>query len=141
LLGAVILQEIQEEMKTGIALMVGMQNAATHLTTRPLSAFGLLPIKSWSGMKTIPDKVILRIIATNPSVNIKIRSDCKNYFEHVCGGINALISRGDPIKVIVERFINPSDRANHLIAAVNLNDDIEVIKTKCLHNAHKWRPL
>ena len=83
-LGAIILEEIQEELKTGIGLMTVMQDAVTNPARQATSSLGMLPTKSWSGMKTIPDKIILRIIATNPSADIRIRSDCKNYFEHVC---------------------------------------------------------
>jgi hypothetical protein len=64
-------------------------NAAqdNSVTTPPL---GLLPNKSWSGMSTIPDDVLLRIIETSEKRQFdgfpphQCRIHCKNYFEHMC---------------------------------------------------------
>jgi hypothetical protein len=133
--GGVILAKIQEEIATGIGLMRMMQNSVTQIALTQPTTVGLLPAKSWSGMKTIPDKVVLRVIATNHNKNIKLRSDCKSYFEHICGSINKLIERPLNQSIIVNRLINVNDDSNHLIAAINLNNDIEEIKNKLLSNA------
>ena len=48
------------------------------------------PKKSWNGMSTIPDEVLLRIIETAEKQEIvsfplrECRIHCKNYFEHIC---------------------------------------------------------
>lgn len=140
-LGVIILAEIQEELSTGIGLMRMMQNSVTQIALTQPATIGVLPTKSWSGMKTIPDKVVLRVIATNPNKNIKLRSDCKNYFEHICGSINGLIEHRLSQSIIVSRLINVNDDSNHLVAAINLNNDIEEIKNKLLSNAKRKFPL
>lgn len=57
----------------------------------------LLPNVSWERMQTIPDKVLLRIIATDTGQEADefpirdIRLHCKNYFRHICENVNARI--------------------------------------------------
>ncbi|MDA8120300.1 MAG: hypothetical protein M0Z85_09760 [Gammaproteobacteria bacterium] len=57
----------------------------------------LLPNVSWEGMQTIPDSVLLRIIATDTEPVADefpvrdIRLHCKNYFRHICENVNAII--------------------------------------------------
>jgi len=88
-LGVVIIESLQEEVNNGIKLMTNALNAAQESsTTAPLTA--LLPKKSWSGMSTIPDEVLLRIIETSAKRQFngfpprQCRIHCKNYFEHMC---------------------------------------------------------
>jgi hypothetical protein len=82
-LGAAIIESLIEEVKTGIAILDDVQNP------QPTATPSLLPKKSWNGMTTIPDEVLLRIIEVSDKVIPKsfhpreIRIHCKNYFEHI----------------------------------------------------------
>lgn len=59
----------------------------------------LLPGASWEGTGTIPDKVLLRIIATESGCVADafaardIRVHCKNYFAHIRENVNAYIPK------------------------------------------------
>lgn len=75
-LGVAIMESLLEEVNNGIAIMSNQQ-----LTP--------LPVKSWDGVKTISDDVLLRIIAVSKNTKPdgfpprEIRIHCKNYFEHM----------------------------------------------------------
>lgn len=81
-LGAVVLSALIEEVQTGIGIMSTSQ-IATTATSSPL------PIKSWTGMSTISDDTLLRILEISDNVPAKgfplceIRTHCKNYFDHM----------------------------------------------------------
>jgi len=88
-LGVAIIESLQEEVDNGIKLMTNALDAAQDSsTTAPPPA--LLPKKSWGGMSTIPDEVLLRIIETSVTNQFngfpprECRIHCKNYFEHMC---------------------------------------------------------
>lgn len=76
ILGIAIIDSLLEEVQSGLAILQNQQEL-------------LLPVKSWDGMSTIPDDVLLRIIATSKNVQPRhfppkeIRIHCKNYFEHM----------------------------------------------------------
>ena len=96
-LGIAILDYLIGEVRTGLNLMnstyAQAQQAAFQL---PIS---LLPTESWSGMQTIPDQVLLRIIAASQNVVApsfhpnKIRNVCKDYFYHMCANYNAIVNK------------------------------------------------
>jgi len=75
-LGVMIINSLLEEVYTGLDIIKKGQNFT-------------LPRKSWEGMKTIPDEVMLIISAVSkgikpdgfPLEDIKIH--CKNYFENI----------------------------------------------------------
>jgi len=85
-LGIAIIESLLEEVRTGINLMIDVLNAIDTNNELPR---GLLPNKSWNGMTTIPDEILLRIIATSTEVKFEsfppreCRIHCKNYFEHM----------------------------------------------------------
>jgi hypothetical protein len=87
-LGVVIMESLQEELRTGIKTMKEAWSAANdpHAEAPPR---GLLPNKSWSGMQTIPDEVLLRILEASSGLKFiglpprEIRSHCKNFFTHM----------------------------------------------------------
>lgn len=88
-LGVVIIESLQEEIRNGIQLMTSALDAAEDQRANgPPPA--LLPNRSWSGMSTIPDDVLLRIIETSANRQFdgfpprECRIHCKNYFEHMC---------------------------------------------------------
>lgn len=75
-LGVAIMESLLEEVNNGIVIM----NERKYIP---------LPVKSWDGMKTVSDEVLLRIIAVSKKINPvgfpvrDIRIHCKNYFEHM----------------------------------------------------------
>lgn len=97
-LGAVIIESLQEEMRTGIKLM-RTTLAATNDPSASGPPVGLLPNRSWSGMSTIPDEVLLRIVETSVGIEFEglppreIRSHCKNYFTHMAENYQHLLSQ------------------------------------------------
>jgi gas vesicle protein len=78
-LGVVIMDSLLEEVNTGLDIIKKNQNTT-------------LPKKSWDGMKTISDEVMLIILAISEGVKPdafqldQIRSHCKNYFENITQG-------------------------------------------------------
>jgi hypothetical protein len=88
-LGVAIMESLLEEVKTGISIM-GNQ----RLTP--------LPVKSWDGVKTVSDDVLLRIIAVSEHIRPvgfpprEIRIHCKNYFEHMSTNWGSAITTGSP---------------------------------------------
>jgi len=88
-----------EEVITGYNILLDAKNK------KPIP--GSLPAKTWSGMQTISDDVLLRIIAVSKDEKpyrqlhpIKIRTQCKNYFEFIVGNFNYALDR----KVSLEPF-------------------------------------
>jgi hypothetical protein len=87
-LGVAIIESLQEEIRHGIEVMTDALNATEDNNTQaPPPA--LPPHMSWSGMTTIPDEVLLRIIETSAGRQFdgfpprECRIHCKNYFEHM----------------------------------------------------------
>lgn len=97
-LGVVIIESLQEEIRTGIRLMTTALNA-TEDNSANGPPDGLLPNKSWSGMSTIPNEVLLRIIETSANRQFdgfpprECRIHCKNYFEHICRNYEQHVTR------------------------------------------------
>jgi hypothetical protein len=94
-LGVLIIEMLQEEVRTGIEIMSQAEsviNDPSILRPQPkdLDIFELLPTRSWSGPQTIPDEVLLRISETfrgkigDELPTTECRIHCKNYFDHMC---------------------------------------------------------
>lgn len=87
-LGSAIIESLLEEVNTGIGVMDAARRAVQENSIRLLSQSGL-PNKSWNGMTTIPDEVLLRILATSEDKKYEFfhprecRIHCKNYFMHI----------------------------------------------------------
>jgi hypothetical protein len=102
-LGIIIIEELLEEVKNGIKNMEFI--LAINLNNTQFKSVLKLPYKSWRGMETIPDEVLLRIIETSGDVILSdfhpttIRSHCKNYFDHMCSNVNQLIEKGNAINI------------------------------------------
>jgi hypothetical protein len=81
-LGVAILDSLIEEVRNGKEVISDAQSPIA-LVPSPL------PKQSWSGMNTIPDEVLLRIIEVSQRIipnsfpPQEIRIHCKNYFEHM----------------------------------------------------------
>jgi hypothetical protein len=81
-LGAAIIQSLIEEVRTGANSIDAILNNKEG--NKPI----LLPRKSWNGINTIPDDVLLRILAFDNQngdgfkIN-EVRIHLKNYFDHM----------------------------------------------------------
>ena len=87
ILGAVIIETILEDVRSGLGNMERKLESISSNGLRQLKGQGLhLSAASWAGAKTIPDNVFLRIIATGKGVEAtgfppaEIRSRCRLYF-------------------------------------------------------------
>ena len=96
LVGSVILQSFIEEVENGIKIMASMQ--AKMNNEQPQVAMGVLPRGSWSGMQSVSDELLERIICTTQNKSFsgfppkEIRIHLKNYFEHMCVNIDPIIN-------------------------------------------------
>lgn len=88
-LGVAIMESLLEEVNNGINIM----------RNRNLNP---LPVRSWDGVNTVSDDVLLRIIAVSKDVQPvsflprEIRIHCKNYFEHMSANWAVAIQRSTP---------------------------------------------
>lgn len=97
-LGVAIIEALEEEVRSGIVVMTAALRASEDQSVQgpPINT---LPQESWSGMSTIPDDVLFRIIET--SINYRsegfplreIRIHCKNYFTHICDNYNRAVKQ------------------------------------------------
>jgi hypothetical protein len=82
LLGASIMESLIEEVSKGVQIM-------EHLKNKDELFPGLLPTKSWNGISTINDDVLIRIIQVSKNKKYthfhpsEIRIHTKNYFNHI----------------------------------------------------------
>ena len=94
-LGAIIMESLLEEVRTGLGIM---QDTLQRIEARGRNPVPVpkaqLPCASWEGMNTIPDNVLLRVIATAEKVEpcgfppSQVGIHCKNYFIHMCKTFN-----------------------------------------------------
>ncbi len=142
-LGEIVIGSLQEEMANGIKLMQGFQRYIVNNGLEP--TWGFLPKKSWDGMQTVSDDVLLRIIATSPVFSRQLRHDCKNYFEYICENINVRIEKKSEIglpgvRLALTPFLSPENPGNYLVAAENLYNSLESVKINLKQNAARWLP-
>ena len=89
MLGVAIIECLLEEIENGIEIMKN-------------NYLNLLPVKSWIGVLTIPDDVLLRIISVakdSKPISFKprdIRIHCKNYFDHMAASWMSAIQSNNP---------------------------------------------
>ncbi len=123
LLDVAIMNCLLEEVENGIKIMKNQQNSP-------------LPTKSWSGVSTIQDEVLLRIIATAPKKNAngfkpqEIRIHTKNYFEMMSVNWDAAIK------------INQTQQlqGKYVEAAEGVKSMLEECRYLLENNAGAWFP-
>jgi hypothetical protein len=97
-LGVVIIESLLEELRTGLRTMKQALSAVNDPQAKTPPR-GLLPNKSWSGMSTIPDEVLLRIVEASTGLKStglpprEIRSHCKNFFTHMSENYQEALGR------------------------------------------------
>ncbi|HNT16732.1 MAG TPA: hypothetical protein PKJ37_02395 [Acidobacteriota bacterium] len=139
-LGMAILEAFMEEIRNGIRIMESLQSTAKSNDYNML-LFSKLPRGSWAGMASIPDSVLLRILAVSkdlPEAGYPVRGikiHCKNYFEHICINYDTLIEKELP-RVKKQGGDNWCDLVEHCLG----HDDGLIANSKkvyqMLENAH-----
>ena len=152
MLGIAILDSLLQEARTGLSIMNSTYtNAQTQQTPFPVPNT-LLPTASWSGMQTIPDQVLLRIIAISQRVTPHafhpntIRSCCKDYFDHMCKSYNGIIESGpDAVRqdfstVFLMLLGEGPGQGKYLRAAQSVIETLEQTKELLDGNSTRWFP-
>ena len=136
ILGTVIIDSLIEEIKIGYDII------NTTLTSNNFHP-GVPPRKSWTSMNTVPDEVLLRIIAVSKNTKARsfppkeIRTHCKNYFDHLLPMWDTLY---DP------KILNPQQQARSNFvycgeAAKSVLVMLEQTKKMLDDNSKKWIPV
>lgn len=128
-LGIVILESLIEEVKRGLEMIKAPEANS-------------LPRKSWYGMTTIPDEVLLRIIEVSKKItpisfNLReIRIHTKNYFEHMClNWDKEVVSAGQTgLLNATQQFFNYPKQIQDIIDMLNQTKDL------LDENSTKWFP-
>ena len=152
-LGVAILDALAEELQNGIRIMGDLLKAAESKDYNTVS-LAKLPRASWAGMTTIPDSVLLRILAMADKLPVEgfnvrnIRIHCKNYFEHVCVNYDQLIAKKIPdakrlqdntwCDLINKWLANEDEEKNHLKSAKNVLAMVKNARNALEKNSKKW---
>jgi hypothetical protein len=121
LLGSVILQSFIEEVENGVGIMESVQ---AMLNNQPPKTIGALPRASWSGIQSVSDELLERIICTTKEKTFsgfppkEIRIHLKNYFEHMCKNFDSVtnaIALGTNWQDEARSYID--ERGNYIDAA------------------------
>ncbi len=136
-LGAVIVESLIEEVRNGLNIMTDA------ISDNPTKLPSPLPRKSWNGMTTIPDEVLLRIIKVSEGVPPRgfnpreIRIHSKNYFDHMCGNwdiITKAVKAEQNWREIVTQFNSYPESAKGVL------DMLEQTRDLLNENSSKWFP-
>jgi hypothetical protein len=134
-LGVIIIDCLLEEVGTGLD---NIQKTIKNVPFVPLP----MPFKSWSGVNTLPDDVMLRIISVSKDVkpigsfNPKdIRKHTKNYFDHMCSQWNNFIILPNVAHQNIAKTFKDWPEA-----AKGVKDMLEQTKQLLEDNSKKWLP-
>jgi hypothetical protein len=111
ILGALIIESLIEEVRHGYNLI----HQVLDFNNEKIPSY--LPRKSWSGIMTISDDVLLRIIETSKNATPvsfmprEIRIHTKNYFDHMIPNWDAIVSKHDSKELAIGSFSNYEDAA------------------------------
>jgi len=150
-LGVAIFESLQEEIRTGISLI---STALTETEKQPLlyPPLALPSTKSWSGMSTIPDDVLLRIIETSANQTFKgfqprdSRIHCKNYFENMCQNYEQAVRLSTDLARQGQDWRPPlcdilsQNRGNYIEAARGVDQMLERAKELLKKNSKAFFP-
>ena len=149
-LGIAILDSLLGEIRTGLNLMNSTYAQAQQVAFQlPIP---LLPTKSWSGMQTIPDQVLLRIIAASENVVARsfhpntVRNVCKDYFDHMCANYNAIINNITPgmgqqiLRTQFLGFLGEAPQGQYLTVTQQVIEMLEQTRELVDQNSKRWCP-
>ncbi|MFW9876758.1 MAG: hypothetical protein ACFFG0_26995 [Candidatus Thorarchaeota archaeon] len=137
-LGAIIIHSLIEEVKNGRDSIRNILDPKNN--SRPVR----LPRKSWNGINTISDEVMLRIIELSkrnkdigfPSVQIRIHT--KNYFDHMVTNWDNVVDQANKrndYKAFAMKAFPKYDEA-----ATSVLDMLENVKSMLENNSRKLIP-
>lgn len=127
-LGVAIMESLLEEVNNGIKIMKNQQLIP-------------LPVKSWNGIMTVSDDVLLRIIGVarnKKSIGFapkEIRIHCKNYFEFMATNWETAIKSNSPQNI--QSLIN---QGKYVQAAEGVRDMLVQCRDLLEENAKKMFP-
>lgn len=146
-LGVAIIEALQEEIRHGIEQMWRHVELIDAYGPRP--PLDSLPKKSWNGMSTIPDGVLLRIIETSSKLHYEefqpkdCRIHCKNYFEHMCDNYNRAIDQAIELTQKGQDWRPPFLLyldGGYIEAAKQVNQMLQNAKDLLEKNSRAWFP-
>lgn len=137
-LGAAILNTLIEEVQNGRNSIRDTLDPEKNDMPKPL------PRKSWNGINTVPDEVLLRILEVSkkkkdvgfPSNEIRIHT--KNYFDHMITNWDLVVLNalpGKDFKAFAKQHYSTYDEAATGVLNMLVN-----IKQLLEENAKKWFP-
>jgi hypothetical protein len=112
----------------------------------------LLPTKSWSGMQTISDQVLLRIIAVSKNVVVRsfhpstVRNVCKDYFDHMCANYNAIVNKITPgmgqqnLRAQFSRLLGGAPQGQYPAVTQQVIEMLEQTRELLDQNSKRWFP-
>ena len=126
--------------------------AASEETNIVYPPQGLLPNRTWSGMATIPDEVLLRILATSAHRSFKsfhpseCRIHCKNYFGNICENYNRVLgqctniaAQGQDWRVLMRAMLT-EDHGHYIEATKGVDQMLRDIKQLLVENTKRIFP-
>jgi enamine deaminase RidA (YjgF/YER057c/UK114 family) len=114
-LGVELISTLIEEVETGRDIIRNTLDPANN------KFFGNLPHKSWSGINTIQDEILLRIFAVSEGIPEQgfparqIRTHLKNYFEHLIPNWETIHTSGVMANVAAQRFASYDKLATQVL--------------------------
>lgn len=143
-LGEAIIDSLIEEVRSGQrTLKACFEYLASPNNNPPVNA---LPRRSWSGMNTIPDDVLLRIIEISEGKTTRgfpareIRIHCKNYFEYITSTWDIVVEKFRTAQNWVPEAQQLLSKARLHEAAEGVLQMLEDTKTLLAKNAKSLKP-
>lgn len=149
LIGSAVVESLIEEVSKGIEIMENVKSALYGASPNGNFGYGPLPSKSWSGMQTVSDDVLERILLTANGRPVEgfparqVRTHLKNYFEYMCDNWECL-TKIDPRDASwaahARKLIHPDSKGDHLEAARGVLTMLKQIKRLLDANSKAWLP-
>lgn len=142
LLGAAVIDSLIEEITNGIAILEYIK----AMMSGSGRTIGNMPRKSWSGMLTISDDILERILCVSEGKTTdgfpakEVRIHLKNYFDHMCPNIDSVISSmqsGGQWQPIAQLYLGSGD---YIAAANGVLAMLKCIKRLLEANYRSWFP-
>lgn len=145
--GFAVLDALLDDVSTGLGLM----RETVAAIDDPISSGppqGYLPHESWSGMSTVSDEVLLRVIEVSRERPFKsfdprkLRSHCKNYFVHIRENYGHALDRalaaGGNWRAELEPYVRAPRK--YVEAAEGVAAMLEEARDRLDANSRRWRP-
>jgi hypothetical protein len=114
-LGSAVLHTLIEEIENGRRIMKSKIDTPINISSE------LLPNKSWNGINTVSDEILLRILEVSKNEEIvgfpasEIRIHTKNYFEYIVGNWNRSVETSKDMHKISNMYILSSSKVLEML--------------------------